>query len=88
MTRNKAGESIRHTAGRVVRVCLIVCSALTVLVITLKLIRGDNLLHAVSSSISAFSALVVMYWLILFQNRSPEKIEVNSGDSAGTPERG
>ena len=88
MTRNKAGESIKHMAERVVRVCLIVCSALTVLVITLKLIRGDNLLHAVSSSVSAVSVLVVMYWLILFQNRSPEKIEVTSGDGAGTPERG
>ena len=58
MTHNQTGEPAKPIAERVLKVCLIICTAVGLLVIILKVIRGDNFFDAASTIVPA-SLLVV-----------------------------
>jgi L-asparagine transporter-like permease len=73
MTHSETDRPTKSAAERVVKICLIISTVIGLLVVILKLIRGDGFFHAASSVLPALSVIAVFYWLITAQRRSADR---------------
>ncbi len=73
MIASESAKTTKSAAELVVKTCLIICTVLGVIMIILRLIRGDSFFRAVSFSVPPILIMAVFYGMILSQRTSAKK---------------
>jgi membrane-associated PAP2 superfamily phosphatase len=73
MTTKESVDPANPVAEKVLKICLIISTALGVIITVLRLISGENLIHAVSNVFPLISILAVFYVIVISRRRAGEK---------------